>query len=160
MPSTTKAGNLHEELDFCGSCAPAKRRERFRIDPFPLNKQKPEERVHNWDEVFQGFEPEVAVLEASRCLECQHAPCTRACPLENPIPEAMFLIAQGQFAEAVLKYWLGMMFALGPGKPVHGSKPNASRTKPLETTVCPRQPGTGSPAVTWRVLVGSKISYR
>lgn len=84
--------------------APAERRARFSIEPSPLRKQKPEDRVQNWDEVFLGFRPEVAVEEAARCLECPHAPCVRACPLHNPIPEAMFLLAQGRFAEAALKF--------------------------------------------------------
>ncbi|MFQ5926453.1 MAG: NAD(P)-dependent oxidoreductase [Terriglobia bacterium] len=60
--------------------------------------------MRNWDEVFLGFAPGVAAQEAARCLECQHAPCVRACPLHNQIPEAMFLMAQGQFAEAALKF--------------------------------------------------------
>ena len=83
---------------------PARRRERFRIEPGPLPKQKPHERVHNWNEVFLGFTPEQAMHEASRCLECEHAPCIQACPLHNPIREAMFHIAQGQFAEAALRF--------------------------------------------------------
>ena len=83
---------------------PAKRHDRYRLEPVPLRKQKPAERVHNWNEVFLGFTPEEATHEASRCLECEHAPCVQACPLHNPIPEAMFHIAQGQFAEAALKF--------------------------------------------------------
>ena len=83
---------------------PAKRHDRFRLEPVLLRKQKPAERVHNWNEVFLGFTPEEATHEASRCLECEHAPCVQACPLHNPIPEAMFHIAQGQFAEAALMF--------------------------------------------------------
>jgi len=91
------------ELDETG--APALRPDRFRIEPSPLPKQKPQERLHNWKEVFLGFTPDVAIVEASRCLECQHAPCVDACPVKNPIPEAMFLIAQGRFAEGALKFF-------------------------------------------------------
>ncbi|MFQ5695301.1 MAG: NAD(P)-dependent oxidoreductase [Terriglobia bacterium] len=86
-------------------CAPQHRRDRFRIEPSALNKQRPDVRLHNWDEVFLGFTPEVAMQEASRCLECQHAPCVEACPLGNPIPDAMYLIAQGWFSEAALKFF-------------------------------------------------------
>jgi glutamate synthase (NADPH/NADH) small chain len=83
---------------------PLRRNERARLDPTKLSKQAPAERVYNWNEVFLGFAPEVAMREASRCLECEHSPCVRACPLHNPIPEAMFLLSQGRFAEAALKF--------------------------------------------------------
>jgi glutamate synthase (NADPH/NADH) small chain len=80
------------------------RSDRFRIEASTLSKQDPEKRVHNWDEVFLGFSPGIAMREASRCLECEHAPCLHACPLHNNIPEAMFLIAEGRFREAGLKF--------------------------------------------------------
>ncbi len=92
------------EREACDGGMPAKRHDRFLLEPVPLRKQEPAERVHNWNEVFLGFTPEEAMHEASRCLECEHAPCVQACPLHNPIPEAMFHIAQGQFAEAALKF--------------------------------------------------------
>ncbi|MBI4461567.1 MAG: NAD(P)-dependent oxidoreductase [Acidobacteria bacterium] len=93
-----------ETLDLVQIESPLRRPDRYRIEPAPLPKQKPDVRVGNWNEVFLGFTPEVAQREAARCLECEHAPCVRACPLHNPIPEAMFLIAQGRVAEAALKF--------------------------------------------------------
>ncbi len=93
-----------ETMDSVAIEAPVRRSDRFRIEPSPLPKRQPEDRVHNWDEVFLGFLPAVAAREASRCLECEHAPCVSACPLHNKIPDAMFLIAEGRFAEAALKF--------------------------------------------------------
>ena len=84
-----------------GSETPLQRGDRYQLDPVPLNKQNPAKRIHNWDEVFQGFTREEAMYEASRCLECGvYSECRAACPLQNQIPEAMALIAQGRFAEA------------------------------------------------------------
>ena len=91
--------------DFQGAEVPVRRNERYRIEPNPLNKQKPDLRVHNWNETFLGFTQEVAIDEASRCLECEHAPCMYACPVRNDIPEAMFLIAGGRFAEGAQKFF-------------------------------------------------------
>ncbi|MCH8948626.1 MAG: tetratricopeptide repeat protein, partial [Acidobacteria bacterium] len=91
--------------DFQGADVPVRRNERYRIEPNPFNKQKPDLRVHNWNETFLGFTQEVAIDEASRCLECEHAPCMYACPVRNDIPEAMFLIAGGRFAEGAQKFF-------------------------------------------------------
>jgi glutamate synthase (NADPH) small chain len=103
--TTNRGVQLAEETtDSVAIEVPVRRSDRFRIEPSPLPKRRPEDRVHNWDEVFLGFLPAVAAQEASRCLECEHAPCTSACPLHNKIPEAMFLIAEGRFAEAALKF--------------------------------------------------------
>jgi glutamate synthase (NADPH/NADH) small chain len=45
------------------------------------------------------------VLEASRCLQCPTpALCVEACPLHNDIPEALWLIAQGDFIGAANVY--------------------------------------------------------
>ena len=73
------------------------RRERYAIDQVKVAKQDSEERVHNWNEVYQGYTPELAVLEAQRCLLCEHAPCMQACPVHNDIPGAFYLLGDGDF---------------------------------------------------------------
>ena len=80
------------------------RRQRFKIDAVKPPKQDPQARVHNFDEVSQTYTPEVAMEQAQRCLYCDHAPCSKACPLHNDIPAALFLLGQGDFVGAALKF--------------------------------------------------------
>jgi len=80
------------------------RRERYDIDVTKPEKQDPGDRVHNWNEVYQSYTPELAVLEAQRCLLCEHAPCMQACPLQNDIPGAFFLLGEGDLLGAAEKF--------------------------------------------------------
>jgi glutamate synthase (NADPH/NADH) small chain len=81
------------------------RRERVRMPFHDLNLRSPEERVCDFDEVVISFDPERAMLEASRCIHCPDpAPCMLACPTHNDIPSAMWLIEQGKFVEAAALY--------------------------------------------------------
>jgi glutamate synthase (NADPH/NADH) small chain len=58
-------------------------------------KQLPEERVRNWEEVYQGFDLTQARIEAARCIHCPTTPCVTACPAHNDIPTALGLLEQG-----------------------------------------------------------------
>jgi glutamate synthase (NADPH/NADH) small chain len=80
------------------------RRQRYDIDVVKPEKQDAGERVHNWNEVYQAYTPELAVIEAQRCLLCEHAPCMQACPLHNDIPGAFFLLGEGDFVGAAEKF--------------------------------------------------------
>ena len=80
------------------------RRERYQIDVVKPSKQDAIERVLNWNEVYQAYTPELAVIEAQRCLLCEHAPCMQACPLGNDIPGALFLLGEGDFLGAAEKF--------------------------------------------------------
>ena len=81
------------------------RKARLKIPRQHVPKQKPEERVLNFDEVYLGFDEETAKIEASRCLQCpDFSGCTLACPLHNDIPRAMWHISRGEFLEAAQVY--------------------------------------------------------
>jgi len=54
--------------------------------------------VSNFNEVSQPYTPETAIEQAQRSLYCDHAPCSKGCPLHNDIPAALFL--QGDFVGA------------------------------------------------------------
>jgi len=74
-----------------------------KINPkrIPMPKQTPEERVRNFDEVALGFTPELAMLEAQRCLQCKKPQCVLGCPVEVNIPGFIGRIAEGDFKGAI-----------------------------------------------------------
>ncbi|MSQ35842.1 MAG: NAD(P)-dependent oxidoreductase [Dehalococcoidia bacterium] len=76
------------------------RKARLRMPSNLPAKQPPAERVHNWDEVYFLFDPEFAKAEATRCIQCPAAPCTKACPVHNDIPGAFWLLEQDDIAGA------------------------------------------------------------
>ena len=54
-----------------------KEREKNRV---AMPEQEPEERRRNFEEVPLGYTPEMAVAEASRCLQCKSPTCIEGCP--------------------------------------------------------------------------------
>ncbi|HQJ61636.1 MAG TPA: dihydropyrimidine dehydrogenase, partial [bacterium] len=61
----------------------------------------PEKRKKNMDEVPLGYTMEMAVTEASRCLDCKNAPCVQGCPVGIDIPKMLKLTAEKKFTEAL-----------------------------------------------------------
>jgi len=80
------------------------RKERLKIPPQVIPKQDPKERIKNWDEIYLELDIETARREASRCLQCPAAPCTKACPLRNDIAAAFALLEQGDIIGAANKF--------------------------------------------------------
>ncbi len=58
------------------------------------------ERVHDWHEVYEPFEPSLLAQQASRCMDCGIPFCHEGCPLGNLVPEWNDLVHRGRFAEA------------------------------------------------------------
>ncbi|RME83119.1 MAG: NAD(P)-dependent oxidoreductase [Caldilineae bacterium] len=100
LPSTHSTLRLSLPMNITGS-RPIDRKERLLIPREPVPKQSPEERVHNFHEVYLGYDEESVVVEATRCLQCPAPqPCTLACPMHNDIPRALWHVSQGEFFEA------------------------------------------------------------
>ncbi len=59
-------------------------------------EQDPRARIHNFEEVSMGYTLELAVQEASRCLQCpvDKAPCIKGCPVDVNIPKFISHIVQ------------------------------------------------------------------
>ena len=66
----------------------------------PMPEQKPDVRNKNFDEVALGYTAEMAMEEATRCLNCKNKPCVGGCPVNVPIPEFIEKVAEGDFEGA------------------------------------------------------------
>ncbi|MFI3227916.1 MAG: dihydropyrimidine dehydrogenase, partial [Clostridia bacterium] len=66
----------------------------------PMPEQDPIVRSRNFEEVTIGYTEEMAIEEATRCLNCKHKPCIKGCPVNVQIPEFIQEIAAGNFAKA------------------------------------------------------------
>ncbi len=66
----------------------------------PMPEQDPNVRNKNFDEVATGYTAEMAMNEATRCLNCKHMPCVSGCPVNVPIPEFIAHVRNGEFEEA------------------------------------------------------------
>ncbi|WP_428897311.1 glutamate synthase (NADPH/NADH) small chain [Parelusimicrobium proximum] len=67
------------------------------------DRQTPEERRTNFDEVVKGFTKEEALKEADRCLNCPHPRCSAACPVNVQIPQFIQLLLKDNVGEAASK---------------------------------------------------------
>ena len=66
-----------------------------------MPEQDPEERIHNLREVPLGYTPEMAILEARRCLHCKTPFCVEGCPVGIDIPGFIGAIEEGDFRKGV-----------------------------------------------------------
>ena len=72
------------------------------IDPkkHEMPTQDPKVRAHNFKEVALGYTAEIAVEEASRCLNCKNRPCVSGCPVNVNIPDFIQEIKKKNFEGA------------------------------------------------------------
>ncbi|GAB6161073.1 NADPH-dependent glutamate synthase [Desulfothermus naphthae] len=70
-----------------------------------MPEQPPEVRRRNFKEVPLGYTPELAMKEASRCLQCKKPACMEGCPVGVDIPGFIKFIREGQFDKAIRKIW-------------------------------------------------------
>ncbi|MCQ2453913.1 MAG: NADPH-dependent glutamate synthase [Clostridia bacterium] len=66
----------------------------------PMPTQEPAVRAHNFSEVALGYTEQMAVEEASRCLNCKNQPCVAGCPVNIEIPDFISHIKTGDFEGA------------------------------------------------------------
>lgn len=65
-----------------------------------MPEQAPDVRNKNFDEVALGYTKEMAMEEATRCLNCPKKPCMDGCPVNVPIPGFIEKVAEGDFEAA------------------------------------------------------------
>lgn len=66
----------------------------------PMPQQEPDVRNKNFEEVATGYTAEMAIEEATRCLNCINKPCVQGCPVNVPIPGFIEKVAAGDFEAA------------------------------------------------------------
>jgi glutamate synthase (NADPH/NADH) small chain len=67
-----------------------------------MPEQDPGIRATNFDEVALGFTAELAIAEASRCLQCKKPKCVEGCPVGVDIPGFLALVREGKFDDAAV----------------------------------------------------------
>ncbi|MCM1495667.1 MAG: NADPH-dependent glutamate synthase [Bacteroides sp.] len=65
-----------------------------------MPEQAPDVRNKNFEEVALGYTKEMAMEEATRCLNCPKKPCMDGCPVNVPIPGFIEKVAEGDFEGA------------------------------------------------------------
>lgn len=70
------------------------------LEKIKMPEQAPDIRNKNFEEVAMGYTPEMAMEEATRCLNCKHKPCVNGCPVNVRIPEFIEQVAKGDFLAA------------------------------------------------------------
>jgi glutamate synthase (NADPH) small chain len=69
----------------------------------PMPEQDPQVRIKNYKEVPFGYSREIAMVEASRCIQCPKPTCRTGCPVEIDIPAFISRIKEGDFKGAIAK---------------------------------------------------------
>ena len=81
--------------------AKEERKERMNTERHRIPEQDPKVRARNFNEVNLGYDEEIAVIEAKRCLLCPVSPCVKGCPVQIKVPEFLEFVAEGRFMEAL-----------------------------------------------------------
>lgn len=63
----------------------------------PMPEQTAEQRITNFNEVAIGYDEEMVVVEAQRCIQCKKPSCIAGCPVGIDIPEFIKFAAEGDF---------------------------------------------------------------
>ena len=79
------------------------KKKKTQIPRTKMPEQEPKVRAKNFDEVPFGYNPELAKLEASRCLQCKKPACVPGCPVSIDIPAFIEMILQEDFIGAARK---------------------------------------------------------
>ena len=87
------------------STQPVKKAKKKSIPRASMPEQAPEVRRRNFDEVPLGLTKEMAIEEATRCLQCKKPACVDGCPVGVDIPGFIQLIKEGDFTGSIRNLW-------------------------------------------------------
>ena len=80
-----------------------KKEKKEKVPRQAMPEQDPKKRISNFNEVPLGYTADIALKEASRCIQCKKPTCIEGCPVDVAIPDFLKLIAEGHFIEAAWK---------------------------------------------------------
>ena len=66
-----------------------------------MPRQDPKVRRHNFNEVALGYDYDMALREASRCLQCKKPKCVEGCPVNINIPGFIYHLREGNLEESI-----------------------------------------------------------
>ncbi len=78
------------------------RRERMKMPRTPMPERDGRDRSGHFEEVNLGYTDQLAILEASRCLQCTRPVCVEECPVGVRIADFVAAVAEGEFEQAAL----------------------------------------------------------
>jgi glutamate synthase (NADPH/NADH) small chain len=78
-------------------------KERWKLERQGMLEQEPVARAQNFEEVNLGYTPDLANLEALRCLACAKPTCTKGCPVCVDVKKFVELIIEGDYLGAARK---------------------------------------------------------
>ncbi len=70
-----------------------------------MPEQPAEIRRRNFNEVPLGYQEELAVNEAERCLQCKNPSCVEGCPVGVDIPGFIAYVKQREFTKSIRHVW-------------------------------------------------------
>ncbi len=82
-----------------------KKAKKVKVPRQPMPEQEAAVRARNFEEVPFGLDPEAAMLEAQRCLQCKKPACVEGCPVGVDIPGFIKLVREGEFTAAISNLW-------------------------------------------------------
>ncbi len=71
------------------------------LDREQPTRRKPEERIHDWFEIYQPFSEEKQREQGARCMDCGVPFCHTGCPVNNLIPDWNDLVYNGRWENAI-----------------------------------------------------------
>ena len=78
-----------------------KPKSKINLNRVDMPRQDPKVRAHNYKEVALGYTDEMALLEATRCIQCPKRPCVAGCPVNVDIPEFIKAVRDNRMDESV-----------------------------------------------------------
>src|SRR5450631_4111548 len=64
-------------------------------------RRKPEDRIHDWFEIYEPFPEEKQREQGARCMDCGVPFCHTGCPVNNLIPDWNDLVYSGRWQNAI-----------------------------------------------------------
>jgi len=71
------------------------------IEREQASRRKPEDRIHDWFEIYEPFSEEKQREQGARCMDCGVPFCHTGCPVNNLIPDWNDLVYNGRWQSAV-----------------------------------------------------------